>query len=409
MGSSVSVLSPCTEAHNEFKELYNNKKAMNKLFLEIASFGHDDPKDHPVDEAVRHLDIKDKICLSEILLFINRDGNPIFAKNLTKSVIAIKEAFKFAIGYKAGKDYSTHEMVKKEFRKMVPALLLFTELYNIFCTCDTNIDDDRIFPAEFTRARNLLHKIDGVTVSDISEEEWDNEFKKIDSNKNGYITFNEFTKYCLAKIVTPSFYMNEICKRVDDEGDIIDAMGSQVVHAALLHTMSSLTHKSLLELEQNSPSVQKAEVSTQETLPEVITEAETDATKTNTDSDRTEPNTATTTSSTITSSVSVPDQDTEAPQVSSSVAQLTRAASLQCVTQVIEKSVSSIERTEPNTATTTSTTTTASVSVPDQDTEAPQVSSSVAQLTRAASLQCVTQVIEKSVSSVENAHNSSLV
>ena len=106
MGGSVSVVSPCTPAHNEFKALYNDKKAMHSLFMEIASFDHDETegKLHWKEVTVSHLDIKDKICLSEILLFISREANPIFAKNVTKNVIAIKEAFKFANRAKASKN-----------------------------------------------------------------------------------------------------------------------------------------------------------------------------------------------------------------------------------------------------------------------------------------------------------------
>lgn len=255
MGGSVSVVSPCTPAHNEFKALYNDKKAMHSLFMEIASFDHDETegKLHWKEVTVSHLDIKDKICLSEILLFISREANPIFAKNVTKNVIAIKEAFKFAIGAKASKNYANHEMVKKEFRKLVPALLLFTELYNIFAAADTNIDDDRIFPAEYARARLSIAGIDGVSITPVTEEEWESEFKKIDTNHNGYISFSEFTKYALAKIITPTFYINEITLKADQEQEVIDTVGSQIVQATLLQTMNRVSQQSMRNLEASGP------------------------------------------------------------------------------------------------------------------------------------------------------------
>lgn len=241
MGGSVSIHSPCTPEHNEFKDLFQDKKAMAKLFAEIASYGHEDRKEDVSQTAISHLDIKDKICLSEIIFFINRDANPIFAKCLTKNTAVIKEAFKFAIGPKSSKNYTTYEMGKKSFRKLLPALLLFTELYNIFATADSSIDDDKIFPNEYRKSRHTICNIPGVTVNAVSEEDWEKEFKTIDKNKNGYITFGEFCKYSLAKIITPSFYIDEVCRKVDDELEVIDTVGNQVVEAAILHTVSNVS------------------------------------------------------------------------------------------------------------------------------------------------------------------------
>lgn len=193
---------------------------MNALFLEIASFDHTDKSKS--GKSTSHLDIKDKICLSEIVIYINRGKNEIFEKNVTKNIIVIKEAFKFAIGHKNAKNYQTHEMTKKEFKNLVPALLFFTELFNIFHLSDTSIDDDKIFPGEYNRAHNTISGVSGVTISNVSAEEWANEFVKIDTNKSGWITFSEFSTYCLTKIMTPTFYLNEIHSKEDEEDNVED-------------------------------------------------------------------------------------------------------------------------------------------------------------------------------------------
>ena len=336
---------------------------MNKLFNEIASFAHDEPTDGGRGTSIHHLDIRDKICFSEILMFINREGNPVFARNLSKNTIPIKEAFKFAIGPKASKQFTKHEMVKKEFRKLVPALLLFTELYNIFVTADSNIDDDKIFPGEFMKARLLIGNVSGVTVNDVSIEEWEGEFKKIDYNKNGYITFNEFTKYCLSKVITPTFYINEITCKIDEEYEVIDAVGSQVVSTSILKSISSATEKSLSNFDNSQKVTSQADPSTQE----------------------------------------------KSGGKTGTISQLTRQLSSDCVAMAISKSVSNIESKKEDASTSPK-------SVTDADTNANATVDTtesrqdmVTRLTKQASSSCINMVISKSVTSVENARNSSLI
>ena len=78
----------------------------------------------------------DKIDLAELLLFITKEVNPEFTNAFVKNTDVIKQAFRFSIGNKKSKD---DEMDFKQFKKLIPALLLFSHLWHIFETVDDNV------------------------------------------------------------------------------------------------------------------------------------------------------------------------------------------------------------------------------------------------------------------------------
>ena len=95
------------------------------MFHEIASYGQQ-------QENMRGK--SDKIDLAELLLFITKEVNPQFTDAFAKNPMVIKQAFHFSMGVKKGDD-----MNLKQFKKLIPALLLFSHLWHIFETADDNV------------------------------------------------------------------------------------------------------------------------------------------------------------------------------------------------------------------------------------------------------------------------------
>lgn len=203
MGSAVSISPVHTIESTHFYELLNNHEELLKLYNQISSYGHQEGQ----------INIKNKISLTEMLLFIEKNENIILKEALSNtSTEVIKTAFEFATGKKG----TNHEMNKKEFYKFLPIVYLFDHLWKVFDMADSSIDDRRIFPNEFLTAKFTIESIQGVKLEAITREEWEKEFHVLDKNKDGYITFNEFCKYAVSKIVTPQHYIDAL-KRLEME------------------------------------------------------------------------------------------------------------------------------------------------------------------------------------------------
>jgi hypothetical protein len=130
MGGAVSINADF-QTHNTQSvfELFNNKKKTEEMFEEVASYGQQ-------SEGMRGK--KDKIDLAELLLFITKEVNPEFTNAFVKNTIVIKQAFIFSM---RGEKSKSDEMSLKQFKKLIPALLLFSHLWHIFETVDDNVSD----------------------------------------------------------------------------------------------------------------------------------------------------------------------------------------------------------------------------------------------------------------------------
>ena len=69
--------------------------------------------------------------------------------------------------------------------------------------------------------KSKLEVTGGVSINNMSIEEWQNEFNKIDHNKSGFITFKELCLYVVKYIETPEQYMRS-ASHLEDDSDISD-------------------------------------------------------------------------------------------------------------------------------------------------------------------------------------------
>ncbi|UJR36673.1 hypothetical protein I4U23_029390 [Adineta vaga] len=76
----------------------------------------------------------------------------------------------------------------REFQKIVELLIYYNEISQIFEELDTN-DDHRISFSEFKRGFSLMNE------EDLDESYLRQEFNRIDTNRGGFILFDEFCMY----------------------------------------------------------------------------------------------------------------------------------------------------------------------------------------------------------------------
>jgi hypothetical protein len=212
--SSISVRQPhVTDAH--FKQLLMDQDQRKKLFDEICAFQVDD-----------HLTLKGKINLKKIVGYFTDESHALYP-GFNVNVDIINEAFKFTLkdvqSKKTKKKKVNTELLSLEgFHRFFPVLLLFDRLWDMFEVVDkVVIDDKRVFKGEFVGIYDRLHTVsDMVILSDITKEEWTEEFNKLDKNGDGFVNFTEFCNYCVAHIERP-FEFNGIAT-VDsaDEEDV---------------------------------------------------------------------------------------------------------------------------------------------------------------------------------------------
>jgi hypothetical protein len=198
MGGAVSISPVACPSASQFNALLEDAEALTRLYDVISVFGLKEGK----------INLKNKISLTEMLLFMETGNHPIFNESFPNCpAVVIKTAYEFSMSPgKKGK----HEMNKKEFHKFLPILYLFYHLWRIFDIADSSIEDRRIFPNEFLLVKYTIESIPGVHLAAVTREEWEAEFHVLDKNKDGYVSFRELCKYVVSKIVTPQKYLEAL-------------------------------------------------------------------------------------------------------------------------------------------------------------------------------------------------------
>eukprot|EP00607_Mallomonas_marina_P009700 CAMPEP_0182419664 /NCGR_PEP_ID=MMETSP1167-20130531/4069_1 /TAXON_ID=2988 /ORGANISM="Mallomonas Sp, Strain CCMP3275" /LENGTH=351 /DNA_ID=CAMNT_0024594705 /DNA_START=117 /DNA_END=1172 /DNA_ORIENTATION=+ len=227
MGGGIS-LSPTLEADDVFsrlKRLLANKRNMDLLFNKIAS----------LDKVAGKVDMSTDISHNELLCYFAGKKNSHQLDKNFKTFSTTPEVVNAAFNHIVGK--GKKRITKKQFRRVIPTVFLFHELYKLFEVADdTFIDDKRVFRVEFIKAYKIFQdsqdpdptvkkerRLSGVKLDNISVEQWEKEFDVIDKDKSGFITFDEFCSYAIKNIIDPMDFMDkeaveEVGKEKEGEG-----------------------------------------------------------------------------------------------------------------------------------------------------------------------------------------------
>lgn len=207
MGASAAVaIHPTHVADSRFRELLQDKDQRIQLFKLIATSSEDG-----------HISLKDRISLKKLLNYFNDKSNQF--GDLAVNIQVLEEAFKQS----SHKSKHESQMTQKEFHTFIPTLFLFSKLFEIFYEADkTVVEDNKVFKGEFVKAKNYVSKLPGVQIGDISDEEWEAEFVKLDKSKDGHISFREFCTYATKNLVNPTQFADAAAELEDDSTPAAD-------------------------------------------------------------------------------------------------------------------------------------------------------------------------------------------
>jgi len=221
-GASISVM-PTHQKSSDLRKLLRDKFRLNKLYKQICNHGH--------EKGEGRIYLKHQVSLPELILYMNKEDRDPVLHGFSSDPEVIKVAFRHCdkdrapSKRKGGKaDYKNDQLSKREFRKLLPTLFLFTHLFVVFDVGDCAVHDRKIFPKEFLTGKSKIEAIDEVTIADVTDEQWSNEFPIIDKNKNGYISFDEFCAYVVKNVIEPQFFAHVDADESDSDAEITPAV-----------------------------------------------------------------------------------------------------------------------------------------------------------------------------------------
>jgi hypothetical protein len=192
----------------ELKNLFADKDHMAKLYSEICLSAEKD-----------RINVKSKISCANLLHYHCSMKNPLFSKLIINQSILL-EAHKFACSKKA-RSSPCPQLTKGRFKNLLCAIYYFSHLWRVFSTLDCIVVDNKLHKGELLKFQQLVNQIAGVEVilHDLTKQDVEDEFLKIDKDKSGSITFDEFVLWCVDNISSPECFSEDL---VIDKHDVDD-------------------------------------------------------------------------------------------------------------------------------------------------------------------------------------------
>jgi len=221
MGGAVS-LSPDENLQKDVVNIAKDVEAMDKLFYDIAGMGDNG-----------RINCKTKISVPNLLNYFK--AQPDKSLNaISNNQNVLIEAHKYTgIAMKNDSYYKGEQLSKKQFRLLLVTIYLFSHIWELFNILDSDISDKRLSEQEYLDGKETMAKCPGCEfIEEVSVEKWASEFSKLDKDKNGYITFDEFCSYTVTNIIKPeTYFFGDI---EDDEEDVENmVLGKFHVESAL--------------------------------------------------------------------------------------------------------------------------------------------------------------------------------
>lgn len=195
MGASAAIgIKQDAVEQSAFVELINDKSKMKVLFMEIV---------HSQEEG--RINLKNRISIGNLLRYFRNDNpklHPVF-KSWSKQAEVMIEAHKHSV---IAKD--KEHLPQKRFKLLLKTMYLFSHLWTIFDMSDCMVEDKKVYLGEYVAAKRIL--CDHNTVFDfsaISDEDWAAEFRELDKDGGGYISFGEMCKYSVKRLASPSDFV----------------------------------------------------------------------------------------------------------------------------------------------------------------------------------------------------------
>ena len=119
-------------------------------------------------------------------------------------------------------DFSAGSIPRSHFKLLLTTIFLFSHLWDIFESADCQMVDRRISRDEFMASKELVFTMlkpnshfDKIEID--SDKKWLKRFLKMDREKRGFITFDQYCEYTVRYIEKPEDYLNPDQKEDSDE------------------------------------------------------------------------------------------------------------------------------------------------------------------------------------------------
>ena len=202
MGASASTISKKQKqnATEKCAGIVNDTAYMDKLFHETAS------AQSAASKAANRINNKTKISNTNLLAYFRNCPDETLSEICSNQEVLINahrvttESISKRNQKSKKKDTKKMKMQeqisKAEFRLLLVNLYIVSTLWKVFMKADTQNRDRRLSKQEFVDGKDIFAEEDGFEfVKDLTSDEWEKVFERIDHDGNSYLSFAEVCNY----------------------------------------------------------------------------------------------------------------------------------------------------------------------------------------------------------------------
>lgn len=189
---------PADDTAKYVTNIINDTKYLDSLFYTIARSADAGRINHDTS-----------ISLYNLVSYYESPDNALLGIVKDKYVLHVSHALV------SGKQ-SYNNIKLKQFKRLVLTMYLCSHIWKVFEIMDVIEVDRKISREEFMNAKNTLPQVQGIEfLSAIDMDEWMAEFKVLDKDNSGFVSFQELCEYTIQNIVNPRDFIE------DDEEEMI--------------------------------------------------------------------------------------------------------------------------------------------------------------------------------------------
>ena len=101
------------------------------------------------------------------------------------------------------------QIKRSEFHVLMASIYLFSYLWDVINVLDQEDHEKRISKETYDKSMELCQSMDFLHISKITNEQWRDEFKRLDKTESGFISFNDLCMYITTNIINMDNFMTE--------------------------------------------------------------------------------------------------------------------------------------------------------------------------------------------------------